>query len=351
MKKALLFLFGTVIAMIAILVVVIYRWTWTPYGRLNPVMAVMLKLMKLIDLDKMFSSANKESARKWADRVPPRIPIARVEDRLIQGQYGPIPIRIYFPEGAGPFPIVIFYHGGGFVIGSIDSHENICRQIARDGSVIVVSVDYRLAPEHPYPVPVDDAYEAFLWVAQNAATFNGDALRLAVAGDSAGGNLAAVVALRARDEGGPAIDLQILLYAVTMLLEVDLASRRQFAGYVLTEDMGRTIRQAYVPDDADCRQPYASPLQAEDLGNLPAAYIMTAEFDPLRDEGKLYADRLKEAGVPVTYRNYPGMLHGFLSFADVLALVPGAERLLRAPDQVYAEIASAIRQHLQVKMA
>lgn len=346
MKKTLLFLLGIVAAIASFVAIVVYRWTFTPFGRLHPVMAVMLKLLQGYSLDRIFDTTDRESARRWVAFIKPRIPIAGVENRRIQGPHGPIPIRIYTPEGVGPFPIVVFYHGGGFVIGSIDSHENICRQIARDGSVIVVSVDYRLAPEHPYPVPVDDAYAAFQWVAQNAATFNGDPQHLAVAGDSAGGNLAAVVALKARDEAGPAIGLQILLYAVTTLMEEEFESRRNFTGYILTEHMGRTLRHAYVPDDADCCEPYASPLQAEDLRGLPAAYIMTAEFDPLRDEGKRYADRLREAGVPVTYRCYPGMLHGFLSFADVLAMAPGGERLLPVTGRVYDEIALAIQQQL-----
>ncbi len=342
MKKTVGLVIGLMVALIAILVGLVYKWSGTPYGRMHPYMGIILKLSALTGAHK-WDDKNLAKVRQQLDRVKPRIPVAGVEDRVIEGQHGPFPVRIYTPEGAGPFPVLIFYHGGGFAAGSIQSHENVARHLAQDSGAVVVSVGYHLAPEYPFPAAFDDAYTAVQWAAANADSFNGDASRLIVAGDSAGGNLAAAVSLKARDENGPRIGLQVLLYAVTSMMNIETESRHQFEGYILTEDMVRQIHNWYLPNEADAASPYASPLNAENYAGLPPAYIMTAEFDPLLDDGMFYSSHLRQAGVPVTYQMYEGMLHGFLSFEDVVALVPGALHFYPQPEMVYADVREVIR--------
>jgi acetyl esterase len=346
MKSFVLFTFGFFALTIASLAALIYRWTFTPFGRLHPVMGVIHQLLTLVSSYGLFDRNNLPKVRQTMKHVRPRIPVAQVINRAIGGPAGSIPIRIYVPDGKGPFPVVIFFHGGGFSLGSIDSHENIARSIAVKSSALVISVEYRLSPEDPFPAAFDDAYAAVEWAEANAAEFNGDPGRLAVAGDSAGGNLAATVAMKARDENGPSIGLQILLYPTTVLSLVDFPSRRNFSGYILTEESGKHVLDHYLPDHDDRSNPYASPLLAEDHSQLPPAYIMTAAFDPLLDEGITYANKLRDSGVPVTYCNYEGMLHGFLSFEDLVSFFPPFAGLLKEPDEVYSDIAAAIRQWL-----
>jgi acetyl esterase len=324
----------------------IYKWTITPFGRLHPVMGVINRLLNLASRYGFFDRNNLPQVRQSMSMVKPRIPVAEVIDQSIEGPGESIPIRVYLPDGKGPFPVVVYFHGGGFSIGSIESHENISRSIAKVSSSMVISVGYRLAPENPFPAAFDDAYSAVQWAYANAVEYNGDPARLAVAGDSAGGNLAAAVCLKARDEDGPSIGLQILLYPTTVLTDMDFSSRRNFSGYVLTEESGKNVLDHYLPNVAERSDPYASPLLAEDHSRLPPAYLMTASFDPLLDEGLLYAERLRVAGVPVTYRNYKGMLHGFLSFGDIVSIFPPLSGLLKEPDYVYSDVAQAIRQWL-----
>jgi acetyl esterase len=239
-------------------------------------------------------------------------PIKQVEDREIPGPQGNIPVRIYTPEGAGPFPVLVYFHGGGWVICNLDTHDDSCRKLANLAGCIVVSVDYRLAPEHKFPAAAEDCYAATRWAAENAASFNGDPARLAIGGDSAGGNLAAVVALMARDRGGPPLVFQLLIYPVTDYYTPGTPSYQENAeGYFLTRDDMIWFWNHYLNDESEAKHPYASPLQAPDLSNLPPALVITAEFDPLRDEGEKYAERLREAGVPVVLKRYDGMIHGF----------------------------------------
>ena len=242
-----------------------------------------------------------------------------VEDRVITGPRGDIPIRIYRPDAEPMRPVTVFFHGSGFVICSIESHDGMCRQICRRSGSVVVSVDYRLAPENKFPAAPDDCFAATRWVAENAATFGGDASRLAVAGDSAGGNMAAVVALRARDEGGPALRAQLLLYPVTDHPSVQRPSYTERAtGYGLTRDAMVWFWDHYLAHPDDGAHPHASPARAESLKGLPPAYVITGEYDPLRDEGEHYATLLREAGVPVEYVRYDDMNHGFLFWVDVI---------------------------------
>jgi acetyl esterase len=249
---------------------------------------------------------------------PPKA-VANVKDVNIPGPAGQIPIRIYTPQGSEPFPILVYFHGGGFVICNLDTHDALCRSLANGASCIVVSVDYRLAPEHKFPAAVEDAYAATRWVADNANSISGDATRIAVSGDSAGGNLAAVVSLMAREKGGPSLIYQLLVYPVTDLSSVDTDSYREHGeGYILTKDSMGYYRDHYVGRREELQNAYASPLLAQELKGLPPALVLTAEFDVLTDEAEAYADRLKKAGVPVKYTCYKGMIHAFFSLAAVV---------------------------------
>jgi acetyl esterase len=246
------------------------------------------------------------------------VALARVEEMKIPGPAGEIPIRVYWPEEDGPLPALVFYHGGGWVIGNLDTSDSLCRMLSKKASVVVVSVDYRLAPEHPFPAAVDDSYAALVWVSRNAGSLGVDPSRVAVGGGSAGGNLTAAVALMARDRGGPALAYQVMIYPATNLLYLDTDSHRDFAeGYGLTREHVEFFRDRYLPEVADRSSPYASPLLAESLEGLPPAIVITAGFDVLRDEGGLYAERLEAAGVPAIHANFPSMIHGFVSMDRV----------------------------------
>jgi len=253
--------------------------------------------------------------------------VAKVENRTVPGPRGEIPVRIYTPEGRAPFPVLVYFHGGGWVIGNLDTHDPLCRHLANAAGCVVVSVDYRLAPEHPYPAAAEDAYAATRWTAANAVALGTDAARLAVGGDSAGGNLAAVVALMARDRGGPPLVFQLLVYPVTDTPASDHPSYRENAdGYFLTRDMMHWFWSHYCGRDVDVADAYLCPLRARDLGRVAPALVITAEFDPLRDEGEAYAGRLREAGVPVRLRRYPGMIHGFFGMGALLTKAREATR-------------------------
>jgi acetyl esterase len=245
-------------------------------------------------------------------RRTPDFPVASAEDRVIPGPLGDIPVRVYTPAGTGPFPVLVFFHGGGFVVCNLDTHDPICRALCAGAGCVVVSVDYRLAPEHKFPMPLEDCVAAMRWVAANAAGLKGDPRRLAVGGDSAGGNLAAVTALRARDEGGPSLRGQLLLYPVTDHYDPGTPSYVENGkDYGLTREDMIWFWDHYLGDKAEAGNPHASPLRAPDLRGLPPALLITAEYDPLRDEGERYAERLRAAGVDCTLTRYDGMFHGF----------------------------------------
>jgi acetyl esterase len=247
--------------------------------------------------------------------------VGNVEDREIPGPEGKIPMRIYTPEGNGPFPVLVFFHGGGWVIGNIETHDVVCRSLTNQAGCITVSVDYRLAPEHKFPAAPEDCYAATQWVAANAATINGDPARVAVGGDSAGGNLAAVVALMARDRGGPELVYQLLIYPATDYYLPGTRSLKDNAeGYFLTRDDMIWFIDHYLSGEEDIKHPYAFPLKAADLSGLVPAMVITAEYDPLRDEGEMYAIQMKQAGVSVTSRRYDGTIHGFVSLSGMIDL-------------------------------
>jgi acetyl esterase len=268
-------------------------------------------------------------------------PVARVEDRTVPGPAGPIPVRVYTPAGQPPLPALVYFHGGGWVIGDLDSHDPVCRALANGAGCVVVAVDYRLAPEHKYPAAAEDCYAATRFVAEQAAELGIDPARIAVGGDSAGGNLAAVVAQMARDRGGPPLVFQLLIYPVTDYSFDTVSYRDNAEGYLLTRDSMEWFWAHYLPDAAAGREPYASPLQAKDLRGLPPALVITAEYDPLRDEGEAYAERLRAAGVTATTRRYDGMIHGFFQLGGVLE--QGKAAVAEAAAALRAELAAAPR--------
>jgi len=264
---------------------------------------------------------------------PDPMPIAETRDVAIPGPAGPIPARLYRSATAGPLPVLVFFHGGGWVVGNIDSHEAMCRHLANRAECAVLSVDYRMGPEHKFPAAVEDCFAATAWTADNGASLGVDPRRLAVGGDSAGGNLAAVISLLARDKGAPRISCQVLIYPATDAAMRHDSVARYAEGYVLTRATMRWFYEQYLrtPDDAaDWR---VSPLLAPDLSRLPPAYVLTAGYDPLCDEGDAYAARLAAAGVPVTHRRFPGQVHGFVTNG----------RVIRAAETALDEVAAALK--------
>jgi len=259
--------------------------------------------------------------------------IARIENRTVPGPAGQIPVRIYTPVGTAPFPVLVYFHGGGWVIGNLDTHDGICRSLANRVGCLVVSVDYRLAPEHPFPAAPEDCYAATRWLAEHAGSLGGDKGRIAVGGDSAGGNLAAVVALMARDRGGPKLAFQLLVYPATDTDFETRSYRENSEGYFLTRADMVWFWNHYAPRDEDRRNPYAAPLRAASLRGLPPALVITAEFDPLCDDGNAYAARLREDGVPVRLSQQDGLIHGFFQMGAVIdrgrASVDEASRALK----------------------
>lgn len=257
-----------------------------------------------------------EERRAMVDASPrqPGAEMALVENRTVDGPNGEVPVRVLVPHGKGPFPVVMYFHGGGWVIGTVDSSEALARSIAEASGCIVVSVEYRLAPEHKFPMGLEDCYAATRWAAEEAASFGGDGSRLAVSGDSSGGNLAAAVCLVARDRGGPAIAYQALIYPV---LDRDFKTKsyeENANGYLLTRRMMVSNWRDYLDREETASDPYAAPVQSKDVSGLPPAYVLTAEYDPLRDEGATYSGMLERAGVPTRYVCYDGMVHGFFGF-------------------------------------
>lgn len=245
--------------------------------------------------------------------------VHNIENRSIPGPHGDIPVRVYRPESSAPLPVVMYFHGGGWVICDLDTHDSVCRDIAFLANAVVVSVDYRMAPEHKFPIPVDDCLAATKWTATNAASFGGNPARLAVAGDSAGGNLATVVAMRIRDEGGPTLSFQGLVYPATGSPWDDRSSyKRNGEGYFLSHEAMLWFTTHYMNTKADTDNPYFAPLRAQSLAGMPPAIVLTCEFDPLLDEGVAYAEALDAAGVPCEQITYPGLIHAAFGMDDII---------------------------------
>jgi len=259
-------------------------------------------------------------ARLITNPDPPEL--KSVEPLSIPAPHGSIPARVYTPrkirQAGGLAPGLVFFHGGGWVIGDLDTHDVACRKLAEEGQLVVISVDYRRAPEHKFPAAVDDAIAATTWIAAHATELGIDAARLLVGGDSAGGNLAAVVTLAARDGNGPAIAGQVLIYPATDFAMTHASHREPETSILLTHSVIRWFRDHYLSGDADVGDWRASPARARTLTGLPPAYVLTAGADPLRDEGDEYARRLKDAGVAVTHRTFSGQFHGFFTMGKLL---------------------------------
>ena len=259
-------------------------------------------------------------ARFATNPEPPEL--ARADTLTIPSLHGVIPARIYVPKRLrdrdGLSPALMFFHGGGWVVGNLDTHDVACRKLADEGELMVISVDYRLAPEHKFPAAVEDAITATKWVAANARELGIDASRLSVGGDSAGGNLAAVVAIAARDGNGPAIAGQVLIYPAVDFAMTHRSHSEPETSVLLTHSVVRWFCDHYLSGAADTHDWRASPARATTLIGLPPAYVLTAGADPLRDEGDEYAERLKQAGVPVVHRHFPGQFHGFFTMGKLL---------------------------------
>jgi acetyl esterase len=262
--------------------------------------------------------------------------VDRVEDLTLEGAEGPIPARLYAPSSNESLPVVLYYHGGGFVIGDIETHDSLCRALANRSRCAVVSVDYRLAPEHKFPAAVEDAYAALVDVHRRAPALTLDPARMAVAGDSAGGNLAAVVAQLARNRQGPTLAFQALLYPVIDFSFETASYRDNAEGYFLTTAMMRWFWAHYLSSEEEGTTPLASPLRAHSLAGLPPAIVITAEFDPLRDEGDAYARRLAAEGVAVQHSPYEGQIHSFIHMKE---FIPRGNEAL---DEVAAALRTAL---------
>jgi acetyl esterase len=262
-----------------------------------------------------FSRLNELAAQFSA---PPEV--GSVEDITVDGAEGDLRARVYRPADDGPHPTLVFFHGGGFTIGDLDSHDAQCRIVCTEADVVVLSVEYRLAPEHPYPAAAEDAMAATRWALDHVDELGGDVSRVAVGGDSAGGNLSAVVAQQLRD----AIAAQLLVYPATDLVSERPSHEENGRGYFLTLDEMEWFHGNYLPDIERGKEPLASPLHADDLTGLPPAIVATAEFDPLRDDGDAYAEALRKAGVKVVHRRYDGLVHGFFGFGAFSATADAA---------------------------
>ena len=285
----------------------------TTRAPLDPTLEQILSFMTMPSIAELGPQGTRQAIAAQLAMMPPPVALPRVEDRTIDEGIG---VRIYWPT-ADPvdLPVVVFFHGGGFVIGDLDSHDPIARGVALGAGAVVVAVDYRLAPEHPYPAAVEDAFTALRWVSAHAAELGADPARLAVAGDSAGGNLSAVVAQLARDAGGPPVAFQLLWYPATDFGESHPSMTENADAPVLTVADMATFQQLYLGDRDPAELPATlSPARAADLSGLPPAYIATAGHDPLRDDGARYAELLKAAGVPVELSEAETLVHGYLSF-------------------------------------
>lgn len=336
MKRILIVSGAVLLLLVLVGAGVLVSWTATPHGRLDLEVAVLLKLAG--DRPAPGSVTVEQERADLLDairRLPGSdAPLEHVGDRRCPGPGGEIPLRIYRPTAEPRLPILVYYHGGAFRIGDLETHDALCRELAHRSGALVVAVDYRLVPEHRFPAAVDDAYAALRWVRDHASELGGDPERIAVGGDSAGGNLAAAASLKSRDLGGPPIVFQLLIYPVMDLSSFDTASHDALReGYFLDRETMEHSRREYIPDPRRRTHPYASPLLAAGHAGLPPTLVITAEFDPLRDEGEAYARRLREDGVEARASRYEGVIHGFV-------LIP----LIRKSDRALDEAAAALRQ-------
>ena len=304
---------------------------------LAPALQDFLDQMAGVDLpalqDRPLDEARTMAVAFAQATASPAEPVAHVEDRDLDTTVGPLRARVYTPAGGDtPLPVIAYFHGGGWVIMGIETHDGICRRLANATGAIVVSIEYRLAPEHRYPAALDDCFAATTWLAEHAADLGGDPGRLAVAGDSAGGNLAAAVALRARTNG-PRLNAQVLAYPVCDAAQDTTSYRDNGDGYMLTANDMAWFWDCYLGPDGDPADPFASPLRAATVAGAAPALVLTAEYDPLRDEAEAYARHLDRSGVPVQLHRFDGMLHGFL----------GMDALVSESNQAMSRVADFLR--------
>jgi len=317
------------------------------YAHLHPQVAALLAKVEELKLPQYWQlgaeGARAAHVRSIGRLGSPFQEVCRVEDRMAEyGQYS-VPVRIYWPQASEhPLPMVVWFHGGGHVVGSVDSYDTLCRDLALKSGAIWISVDYRLAPEHKFPAAVEDSFAALQWVAREAASLGGDADRIAVAGDSAGGNLVAVCALLARDQGGPQLAFQLLIYPATAP-QADFPSQFDYADdHFLTRETILWFHNSYLPNDAARQDFRYAPLIASSHQGLPPTLMILAECDPLRDEGLAYADKLREAGNQVRVSVYPGMIHPFFSMAGVFDQAREAhDEAARALIEVFGKVQPA----------
>lgn len=313
---------------IVVLIIIIYgsflikNITTTSYGKMDTILAVMSKIEKYFNPDSLKEKSIYEirvslhkATTKWS---PNPISFSNIKNMDIKTDINGVPVRIYTPDNGSNLPMIIYSHGGSFISGSIDEVDNICRKLSKNSKAIVVSVNYRLAPEDPFPAGLNDVYNVLQWVYKNAGSINGDSSRICVAGDSAGGNLSAAVSQLARDSDGPLINSLVLIYPSTNIYELNTKSWSYFGmNSNLTKENSEKFISLYTPQLEDRKNKYASPLLSENFVGLPDTLIITAEFDPLRDEGEAYGIKLKKAGVNVVSTRYKGVTHGFVSMGNI----------------------------------
>jgi acetyl esterase len=290
---------------------------------LDPQLQLLLRLMAAAGLPRVesLSPADARTLFRGSATLLQHAPagMARIFDRTVPAPHGEVPVRVYVPKsGSSPHPVLVYFHGGGWTIGDLDTYDNVARAFADRAECIVVSVDYRMGPEDCFPASIDDAVAAFEWVAAHAGEIGGDPSRIAVGGDSAGGNLSAAVSQQTLASGTRVPDFQLLIYPATDLGEETESYETFSEGFYLTRSLMRWFKGNYCATEGHRLDPRASPLRATSLAGLPPAFLMTAGYDPLRDEGKAYAQRLLDAGVDVEYRNYDSLIHGFISMAGVV---------------------------------
>lgn len=289
-------------------------------GDLDPEAVLFYQALIAADLPPLSELTPEEARLKNIVQAfaGPSKPVYQVENRTVSGQQADIPVRIYTPEGKGVFPVILYLHGGGWVVGTLDDFDSICRGLCSGTSSIVISVDYRLSPEFRFPAALEDAFEVLQWAADHAGSFRGDPFRIAVAGDSAGANLAAALTLMARDRHAPRILFQLLICPAVDLSRHDYPSCRFFGeGLFLPLSLMNWYINHYLNSPEEAFDPYVSPLLEEDLAGLPGAFILTAEFDILRDACDAYAERLRKSGIQVTTKRYPGQIHDFPIFGRI----------------------------------
>jgi acetyl esterase len=301
---------------------IIKNLTETNDGKINTYVAVNLQLDKILNPrvinDKSIEEIRERLNRDSIKLSKESIPFSNIKNIIIEINSEKIPVRIYTPDEGEKLPIIIYSHGGSWISGNLDTHDSVCRKLSYNTKAIVISVDYRLAPENPFPAALNDVYNILQWTSQNAKSINGDEKLIAIAGDSAGGNISAAVSLMARDKKGPYITCQVLIYPSTNIEELNSQSWSYFANNfnISTEEMEKYI-SLYVQKKEDRKNQYVSPLFAENFKKLPDTLVITAEIDPLRDEGEAYGNKLKEAGNKVEVRRINGVTHGFITMDKI----------------------------------